>query len=458
MPSSSPVGIILAAGKGTRMKSDLPKALHQVGGLPMVEWIGRAMAEAGIERIVIVIGHHGEMVEKALGDRYEYVWQREQLGTGHAARMTEEVLGGHKGPVIVAPGDAPLLNAEVFRRLIAAHQDSVCTFATALVDDPKGYGRVLRDESGAPTRIVEEKDATPEQRAIKEVSAALYCFDGPSLYRELPKLRNDNAQGEHYLPDLIAMFSQSGRTVRAVLFEDERVLLGVNDRWQLAKAESEIRAELLRKHALNGVTLIDPATTTIGADVEIGEDTIVEPCTSLLGRTVIGTGCRIGPNTRIQDCRIGSKSRVLMSHAVRATLGDNVHCGPFANLRPGAILGDGVKVGNFVEIKNSVLETNVSASHLTYIGDADVGAETNIGAGTITCNYDGFTKSRTTIGRNVFVGSNATLVAPVTLGDGTMVAAGSTITRDVPENAGAFGRARQETKEGWAEKWRDKRR
>lgn len=440
------------------MKSDLPKALHQISGLPMVEWVGRAMRMAGFERVVLVIGHGGELVEKALGDRYEYVWQREQLGTGHAALMTRALLADHKGPIVIAPGDAPLLTADVFRRLVDEHGKNACTFATSVVDDPTGYGRVVRDQSGQPIRIVEEKDATPEQKAIKEVSAALYCFDGPSLFRELPKLKNNNAQREHYLPDVVYMLAQGQAKVKAVQFQEASVLVGVNDRWQLAEAESTIRTAILKRVALSGVTLQDPSTIYIGPDVEIGPDTIIEPGTLLIGRTSIGARCRLGPNTRIQDCSVGDDSRVLMSHLVRARLGKRVICGPFANLRPGADLADDVKVGNFVEVKNAILHENVSASHLSYIGDSEVGADTNIGAGVITCNYDGFEKHRTTIGRDVFVGSNATLVAPLEIQDGSMVAAGSTITSNVPEDAGAFGRARQETKEGWAKKWREKRR
>jgi bifunctional UDP-N-acetylglucosamine pyrophosphorylase/glucosamine-1-phosphate N-acetyltransferase len=458
MPETTAAGIILAAGKGTRMKSDLPKTMHLVAGLPMVEWVGRAMREAGIARIVIVIGHGGELIQKTFGDRYEYAWQHEQLGTGHAAQMTAELLGDFDGPVIIAPGDAPLLNAEVFKTLLDAHGQSQCTFATSVVAAPKGYGRVVRDASGRPLKIVEEKDANPEEKAIQEVSAAVYAFDAKALYGALPLLKNDNAQGEYYLPDLIDMFAAQGKSVEAVQFDDPHVLIGVNDRWQLAMAERELRRSLLKKHALAGVTLLDPDSTFIGPDVELGVDTVVEAGTSILGSTKAGSRCRLGPYSRIQDSVLGDQVTILMSHVVRAKIGSGSKCGPFANLRPGATLGSGVKIGNFVEVKNANLGTGVSVSHLSYLGDADVGEATNIGAGVITCNYDGFVKSRTTIGKNAFIGSNSTLVAPVEVGDDAIIAAGSTITEDVPTESGAFGRARQETKPGWAARWREKRR
>ncbi len=457
MPVTSAAGIILAAGKGTRMKSDLPKALHLVAGLPMVEWVARAMREAGIGRILIVIGHQGELVREKLGDGYEYAWQKEQLGTGHAAQMTADQMKGFDGPIIVAPGDAPLLDAEVFRALLESHDGNACTFATAVLDEATGYGRVVRDSFGDPKRIVEHKDASPAEREVKEVSASLYCFDAGLLYETLPALKNENAQGEYYLTDLIEMFSGGGRKVGAVQFDPE-VLSGVNDRWQLAQAEKALRLRLLKRHALAGVTLLDPESTFIGPDVEIGVDTVLEPGTSLKGATRIGARCHLGPYAHIQDSVIGDDVRILMSHVYRASVGAGSKCGPFANLRPGAKLGDRVKVGNFVEVKNSDLADGVAASHLAYLGDSSFGENTNVGAGVITCNYDGFEKFRTTVGKNAFIGSNSTLVAPVEIGDEAMIAAGSTITQEVPAEAGAFGRARQETKPGWAARWREKRR
>jgi bifunctional UDP-N-acetylglucosamine pyrophosphorylase / glucosamine-1-phosphate N-acetyltransferase len=455
MPAQPIAGIILAAGKGTRMKSDLPKGLHAVCGLPMVELIGRAMKSAGIERPIVVVGHGGELLQQALGDSYDYAWQREQHGTGHAAQMAADLIRGHNGPVVIAPGDTPLLSAEVISTLLEAHGERAnkCTMASAIVADPKGYGRVLRDDEGRVRKIVEEKDATPEERAVNEVNAGIYCFDCATLLDILPRLSNANAQGEYYLTDAVEAVADTGQA-DATVFEDHEILMGVNDRWQLAQADKALRLRILRQHALNGVTLMDPDTIYIGADVSIGPDCLIEPSTMLIGATSIGAGCQIGPFTRIKDSEIGDGCYVYLSHVTHATLREGVKVGPFANLRPDAVLEDSVRIGNFVEVKNSTLAAGSKANHLAYIGDASVGVDTNIGAGTITCNYDGFQKHRTQIGNNVFVGSNSTLVAPVTLADGSMIAAGSVVTRDVPEDALGIGRSRTEVKEEWAAHWR----
>ncbi|MFI5385844.1 MAG: bifunctional UDP-N-acetylglucosamine diphosphorylase/glucosamine-1-phosphate N-acetyltransferase GlmU [Fimbriimonadales bacterium] len=458
--SQSLAGIILAAGKGTRMKSELPKGLHPVLGLPMVELIGRAMKEAGVEKPIVVVGYGGEMIQEALGDGYQYAWQREQHGTGHATMMAAELLKDHHGPVIIAPGDTPLLSACTLRELAMRHEETraKCTVATAFLDDPAGYGRVVRDESGRVAGIVEHKDATPAQHEIKEVNAAVYCFDAQALLGILPKLGNSNAQREYYLTDALSAIYHQGGDVVALIVSDHEILQGVNDRWQLAQAERTLRARVNQRHALNGVTLVDPDRTTIGIDVEIGPDTTIEPDTYLQGETTIGSGCHIGPCTKIKSSKLGNGVNVYFSQIVEAELHDGVKVGPYANIRPGTVLGKQTKIGNFVEIKKSVLGEGVSVSHLTYVGDSSVGDHTNIGAGTITCNYDGFTKHRTTIGSDVFVGSNTTLIAPVTIGDGAMVAAGSVVTHNVPADALAVGRARQEVKEGWVSRWRKRKR
>lgn len=456
--SHTVAGLILAAGKGTRMKSALPKCLHEVCGVPMADLVGRAMIEAGVEDPVMVIGHGGEKLEEELGARYRYAWQREQLGTGHAVLAARDLVECHKGPIVVAAGDTPLLSAEIIAELIAAHiaKKAVCTVATVEVAHPLGYGRIVRH--GATVKsIVEEKEATDEERKITEINAALYVFDNQELFRILPMLRNTNAQGEYYLTDVLAKLVEEGKTVEALKFRDETPFRGVNDRWQLAQAEKALREQILKKLAMTGVSFVDPDSTYIGLDVEIGPDTVIEPQTYISGKTRIGSDCHIGPSTRIKSCQIGEGCYVYFSQLAEAVLHPGVKVGPFAHMRPGTILHSGVKIGNFVEVKNATIGEGSQANHLSYIGDATVGVKTNIGAGSITCNYDGFRKHQTTIGDGVFVGSNSTLVAPVTLSNGAIVAAGSVITSDVPEDSGAFGRARQETKEGWARYWRQKR-
>ncbi len=456
MPTHA-AAIVLAAGKGTRMKSDLPKVLHPVCGLPMVEHVVRALRGAGVHRVVVVIGHGGEKVQEALGDSVEYAWQREQLGTGHAVRCATEALKGHEGPVVVASGDTPLVDAAAMAALLAAHQGRSLTVATAILDDPHGYGRIVRDPAGSPCRIVEQKDAKPDQFAIREVNAGLYAFDAKVLFALLPRLRNANAQNEYYLTDLVAMAAGDGLAVGAHT-ADAALLQGVNDRWQLSEAEASLRKAILKRHALNGITLRDPSTIYIEADVEIAPDVTIEPGCHLLGNTIVGEGARIGPNSVLREARVGAHAKVQLSVVDHSSVGEGAKVGPFAHLRAGSSVGPLARIGNFVELKNAELGERVAAAHLTYLGDASVGPRTNVGAGTITCNYDGFKKSRTVIGADVFVGSQSTLIAPLELGDGAMVAAGSVVTDNVPAGAGAFGRARQVTKEEWAKTWREKMR
>ncbi|MBC8064336.1 MAG: bifunctional UDP-N-acetylglucosamine diphosphorylase/glucosamine-1-phosphate N-acetyltransferase GlmU [Chlorobia bacterium] len=456
--SNLPVaGIILAAGKGTRMKSDQPKGLHEVCGLPMVDHVARALRGAGVERIVIVVGHGGESIQKRLGEGYAYAWQNEQKGTGHAAQMAAHLLAGFQGKIVVTAGDTPLVSSDMFAALISGGSlHTKCLIASSFVDNPKGYGRIVRSGVGVQ-RIVEEKDASPDEQEIQEVNSSIYCFDGPTLLECLPNLTNDNAQGEFYLTDVIAMVAEGGGA-DAMVFDDPDILVGVNDRWQLAEADRKMGERILRRHAESGVTIMDPGTTYLGAEVEIGVDTVLEPSTMIVGKTQIGKSCRIGPFTRIENCKIGNDVMIYVSYLKEAVLHDTAKVGPYAHIRPGSELYPDVKVGNFVETKNAILETGVKASHLTYIGDAIIGENTNIGAGTITCNYDGFHKSRTEIGRDVFVGSNSTLVAPIKLGDGSFVAAGSVVTGgEYPAGALVIGRSRTEVKEQWAAQWRNKK-
>jgi len=431
------------------MKSDLPKGLHTVCGLPMVELIGRALKGAGIAKPIVVIGHGGEQMQEALGNSYDYAWQREQLGTGHAAQMAAEHIKA-AGIVLVVPGDTPLITSEGLCELIGEHLKSgaQCTVGTVELADPAGYGRVIQE--GERVRIIEDKDATTVQRKVRDVNLSIYCFDAKTLLAELPKLKNENAQSEYYLTDVI----QAIPKVHIKRFDDSDSVMGVNDRWQLAMAEKAMRLRILKSHCLAGVTVRDPDSVFIGPDVHIDVDATIEPCTTLNGTTRIGSGCRIGPYSILDDSVVGPGSLIYMSRLSEVKIGAKVKVGPFANLRPGTVLEDGVKIGNFVEVKKSHLGEGAAASHLTYLGDASIGARTNIGAGTITCNYDGFAKHRTEIGENAFIGSNSTLVAPVNIGDGAFVAAGSTITQDVPDNALGVGRSRQEVKEEWALHWR----
>ena len=461
MSNPKPVaGVILAAGKGTRMKSEMPKCLHEVCGAPMVKLVALALEQAGVERIVIVIGHGGELLQQEMGDRYEYAVQGEQLGTGHAAMMAADHFKDFDGSLVVACGDTPLLHVSTLIDLVQKQQmhDAQASLSYCELDDPTGYGRIILDREGQVVGIVEHKDATPEQREIKAINPALYCFDAKTLFRILPTLGNQNEQGEYYLTDVIGAIRDEGGTVIGDLAPDFDQFLGINNRWQLAEASQIMRGRVLKKHAWNGVTIVDPNSTYIGVEVEIEPDVVIEPMTVIEGITSIGSGSRIGPNSWIKDSTIGQSVRIFMSHLDQATMESGSRCGPFANLRPLSHLGEKVKVGNFVEIKNADIGPNTSISHLTYIGDASVGARSNIGAGTITCNYDGFSKSRTEIGDDVFVGSNSTLVAPVKIGDGSMTAAGSTITKDVPQGALGIGRGRQENKDEWAKQWRDQKR
>jgi bifunctional UDP-N-acetylglucosamine pyrophosphorylase/glucosamine-1-phosphate N-acetyltransferase len=460
MQSTPLAGIILAAGKGTRMKSDIPKGLHAVCGLPMAEHVGRALKLAGVSRPVVVVGFGGQALMEALGNGYVFAEQREQYGTGHATMCAATVLADFDGPVVVASGDTPMLEAGTIEALVQTHLAAAAdaTVATCVVSEPHGYGRVVRDPDGQFARIVEHKDADEAQRAIREVNAGLYCFDAKTLFRVLPQIKNANAQGEYYLTDVPEAIVREGGRVAARIFDDPSLLAGVNDRWQLAEIDLVMRRRIIRRHAVAGVTFRDVDSVSIGADVQIGRDTVIEPNTILRGKTTIGCGCLLGPFTFIDNCTVGTGARVICSYLEDSTVGEEARIGPYARLRAHAEIGPDSRIGNYVEVKNSSLGRDVKVSHLSYIGDAQIGDDTNVGAGTITCNFDGFDKHRTTIGAHAFVGSNTTLIAPVEVGDGAITAAGSVITESVPGGAMAFGRARQETKEGRAEAWRNAKR
>lgn len=446
--------VVLAAGQGTRMKSQRHKVLHPVCGKPMIRHLLDAQQKAGISRRIVVIGSLGEQVQAALQNEVEFVWQKEQLGTGHAVMQVAPLLEGEEGITLVCNGDTPLITPESITNLLKLHteQGASATVLTGIVDNPFGYGRIIRNEDGAVLRIVEEKDASPEEKSVCEINSGTYCFDTHSLLEALQQLTNDNAQGEYYITDCLDILRQQGKRVSAYSVEDANEILNINDRVQLAMVENILRDQVRLRHMRNGVTLVDPAAVYIEVDVEIGADTILYPGTVLSGKTVIGKGCEIGPNTQITNCTLGDGCVATQSVLTDSTFGSGVNIGPFAYVRPGSTINDKVKIGDFVEVKNSTIGAGTKIPHLSYIGDADVGSGTNIGCGTITVNYDGKAKHRTVVGNNSFIGCNANLVAPVTVGNDTYVAAGSTITDNVPDGALAIARERQVVKEGYTAK------
>ena len=452
------IAIILAAGKGTRMKSKLPKALHPICGKPMTRYIVDACRDAGVADCVVVVGHEADLVRQGLGDDVRYATQEEQLGTGHACKQALDVLTDADGDVLVLPGDTPLVGADILKQLIAQHtsENADATVLTAVLDDAGHYGRVVR-EGGSVKGIVEAKDATPEQRAIGEINTAIYCFKLPALRKYLQRITPANAQGEYYLTDVIALMAADGLKVGAVVSEDSDIVLGINHRADLAYLTTIIRSRINGRLMLDGVTMIDPSSTYVDYDVRIGADTTLYPHTVIEKGGVIGGDCVIGPGARLVNTQVGDGVTILSSNVVDSVIGDGTKVGPFANIRPGCKIGKDVKIGDFVEAKNAHIGDRVSLAHLSYVGDSSVGEDSNIGAGTITCNYDGYTKSRTEIGRGAFIGSNVTIIAPVTIGDGALVAAGSVVTQDVPGDALAIARAQQVVKEGWAKARREKK-
>ena len=448
------VAVILAAGKGTRMKSALPKVLHAVGGKSMLRHVMTAAEQAGAKRMLVVVGFGGDKVQAEIGAAAEFVLQAEQLGTGHAMMQVQPVLAGFSGTILLLCGDTPLLTGQALLDLVAAHQQSgaAATVLTAMPADATGYGRILRDESGQVLGIVEQKDATAEQKQIGEINTGIYCFEAAPLFAALAGLTCNNAQKEYYLTDVLAILAQAGQQVGAVEVADFQETLGINSRLQLAEAEKILRQRKLVELMDSGVTVMDPASTFVDASVSVGEDTVLYPFTWLEGETTIGRDCRIGPNSRISDSQLGDAVTLHFSYAHECKIAGGVSVGPYVHLRPDTELAAGVKVGNFVEIKNSRVGAGSKLPHLSYIGDADIGSGVNIGCGTITVNYDGKKKHRTVVGDTAFVGCNSNLVAPVSVGSGAYIAAGSTITKDVPDGALGVGRARQSNIAGWVEK------
>ncbi len=433
--------VILAAGKGTRMRSRRPKVLHPILGKPMILYAVETARRVTPMPPVVVVGHEAEQVQAVVGDEAHFIVQHEQRGTAHAVLQTAAFLADKADVVLVTYGDMPLLRAETLRHIVQEHvrSQATITMLTAVLDEPRGYGRIVRDASGRIQAIVEEADATPEQRAIRELNVGIYAFDARWLWENLPRIQPSPVKGEYYLTDTVALAVQQGHTVATLSVEDPAEVLGVNTRVHLAEVTRALQHRINTAWMLAGVTLIDPATAYIGPDVQLAQDVVIHPHVTLLGRTTVGEETEIGPGTYIDSCTIGRRCRIFYSVLEHAVLEDEVDVGPFSHLRKGAHLARGVHVGNFGEIKNSYLGPGTKMGHFSYIGDADIGAHVNIGAGTITCNYDGQRKHKTVVENHAFIGSDTMLVAPVRVGQGAKTGAGSVVTRDIPPYTLAYG-------------------
>lgn len=433
--------VLLAAGQGTRMKTNLPKVLHPLCGKPMLWHVLEALKDATTEKPVVVVGHGADDVQKYLADSAECVLQEPQLGTGHAAMQAEPLLKGKTDYVIVTYADMPLLRGETFKRLVETQRLNAgpLTLLTVIADDPRGFGRIVRKDDGTVEAIVEEYVATPEQQQIRELNVGAYCFKADWLWDALKRIEKNPKKGEYYLTDIVEIAVKDNLPVQAVIHDDFMETIGINTRIHLSEAEAAMRMRINREHMLNGVSMMNPEATYIEASVKIGKDTLIMPNTYIQGKTEIGEGNVIGPNTIIRNSKIGDRCKILMADIEGAILEDDVDMGPFARLRTGAHLKSHVHMGNFGEVKDSTLSEGVKMGHFSYIGNATIGANTNIGAGTITANYDGEKKNPTVIGEDVFIGSDTMLVAPITLGDGASTGAGAIVTKNVPEDTLVVG-------------------
>ena len=449
--------VVLAAGRGTRMKSARPKVLHWLAGRPIIEHVLRTADQLRAESTVLVVGHGADEVQTALSNRpnLQFAVQSPQLGTGHALMQAEPALQGKTGTLLLLYGDVPLLAGSTLSRLLEHHRTTraAATVLTAPLDDPYGYGRIVRDDEGQITRIVEERDASGAERAIREINSGIYCFELGPLFDALHSLATDNSQGEYYLTDLVTIYRQAKRKFETLCLESAEELRGVNSRVDLADLTKTVRMKKAREVMLAGVTLEDPATTYIDADVSIGEDTVIGPGVILEGATTIGERCRLHAGVRLTNATVGDEVTILDRSVITdSRVAARAKIGPFSHVRPDSDIGEEAHVGNFVELKKTRLGRKSKANHLAYLGDATIGEAANIGAGTITCNYDGVKKHPTVIEDGAFIGSDSQLVAPVRVGKGAYVAAGSTITQDVPAEALGIARGRQENKPGWARK------
>lgn len=446
--------IVLAAGLGTRMKSGLAKTMHPLRGKPLITYSVNTAKELEPARLIVVVGHQADKAMDAVGPEVACVVQREQKGTAHAVMQAVPLLQGFDGDVVVLYADMPLLSSPLVRRLVDHHSSNglSATVLTSVFADPSGYGRVIRDAAGEFLRVVEDRDCSPAERQIEEVNTGVYCFRRHLLVEALERIRPENAQGEFYLTDALGIMRAAGHRIGTVTADDEAEVTGINDRKQLAWAEGILRERRLDELMHSGVTILDPSSAFIDDEVEIGPDTVIKPLVFLEGRTVVGKGCTIGPSTRILDSVIGDDAMVEFSVIEGSRVEDGVRIGPFNHIRPGTTLRSGARVGNFAEIKNSTIGSGSKVPHHSYIGDSDVGDGVNMGAGCVTVNYDGRRKHRTVIGDRAFIGCNVNIIAPRKIGDRAYLAAGSTVHADVPPDALAIARARQENKEGWVKR------
>lgn len=443
--------LILAAGKGTRMKSETPKVSFPILKKPMIEYIVENIEKSVIDETYLVLGYKREVVKEIIKDRAKYVYQEEQLGTGHAAMMAAPALGDLDGHTYIMPGDVPLIWYKSIDRMFNVHEENGndLTVVTAIYDNPEGYGRILRNAQGQITGIVEDRDANEYQKEIKEINTGIYIVNNKKFFNKLQELGNNNAKGEYYITDMIELMKKDYK-VGSYTVKNNSLVMGVNDLYGISKAEKYLREYINKQHMLNGVSMINPDTITIGDNVVIEPGVTINPNTTITGNTVIKTGAVIGPNSEVHNAVIDERAQVKHSLVYDSEVGKDTTVGPFAHLRDHAKIGDKNRIGNFVEVKKSSTGYNTKASHLAYIGDAEVGSNVNFGCGTVTVNYDGVNKHKTIIGDNAFIGCNTNLIAPIEIGDNVFIAAGSTVTKNIPSNSFAIARSKQVTKEDYA--------
>jgi bifunctional UDP-N-acetylglucosamine pyrophosphorylase/glucosamine-1-phosphate N-acetyltransferase len=446
--------IIMAAGKGKRMKSNLPKVLHNLAGKPILNYVLDTVDQLKAKRKILIVGHKSDQIRELIGDKIDYVEQKKQLGTAHAVLQTKKLLSNFKGDVLILSGDVPFLTVKILKKLLKYHQANnfCCTLVSTILKNPKGYGRIIRDKKGEIKGIIEEVDLSADKKKITEVNSGIYCANKDKLFQALEKITPDNKQGEYYLTDSVEILLKEGLTVGNIIVKDYSEILGINSRLDLTDASQKVYQKTLQDLMLQGVTIVDPNSTFIEQGVKIGQDTIIYPFTIIEKDTKIESGCLIGPYSHLIDADIGKGVRVWASIIESSTVKEGANIGPYTHLRPETVVEKGAKIGNFVEVKKSTIGEYSKASHLTYLGDAIIGKKVNIGAGTITCNYDGEKKYKTIIEDGVFIGSNNTLVAPVKLGKDSYTGAGSTITEDVPPGNLAIARSRQKNISGWRKK------